>query len=93
MTMISKKVFTSSNNRLLLLPAFMRAFLIMCSLDGEVSYDIKKNTRKRVFSACGGIRSIIFLSAAVRSLAHSAFLYHRKFGKNSYDIKRAMFPF
>lgn len=42
MTIISKKVFTSSNYRLFMLPAFMRAFLFKSSPSGELSYNTKK---------------------------------------------------
>ena len=42
MTMISKKVFTSSNYRLFMLPAFTRAFLFKSSPSGELSYNTKK---------------------------------------------------
>ena len=41
MTMISKKVFTSSNYRLFMLPAFTRAFLFKSSPSGELSYNTK----------------------------------------------------
>ena len=45
MTMISKKVFTSSNYRLFMLPAFTRAFLFKSSPLGELSYNRTKSLR------------------------------------------------
>ena len=48
MTMISKKVFTSSNYRLFMLPAFTRAFLFKSSPLGELSYNIKKQRKQEL---------------------------------------------
>ena len=53
MTMISKKVFTSSNYRLFMLPAFTQAFLLKSSPSGELSYRIKKTVfEKNLFKYC-----------------------------------------
>ena len=54
MTMISKKVFTSSNYRLFMLPAFTRAFLFKSPLLGELSYNIRRALKNALlhFNIC-----------------------------------------